>query len=49
MNGESRLLVTDELVEYEGQLVHIQDFTKLADYCRGYCLENIHQIKLRKP
>jgi hypothetical protein len=28
MNGENRLLVTDEPVEFENQLVEVQDFRK---------------------
>jgi hypothetical protein len=32
MNGENRLLVTDELVEYED---YIQDFRRITDHCRG--------------
>ena len=35
MNGENRLLVTDEPVEFEKQPVEVQDFRKITDHLRG--------------
>ena len=35
MNGESRLLVTDEPVEFEKQLVEVEDFRKITNDFRA--------------
>jgi hypothetical protein len=42
MIGENRQLVTDELVEFEKQLVEVRDCRKLTDHFRG-----IYRIILR--
>ena len=35
MIGENRQLVTDEPVEFEKQLVKVQDFRNITDHFRG--------------
>jgi hypothetical protein len=37
MTVENRPLVTNEHVEFEKQLVQIQDFKKITDLFRGLC------------
>jgi hypothetical protein len=33
---ENKVLVADELVEFENQLVQVQDFSKISNYFRGF-------------
>ena len=35
MIGENRQLITEELVEFEKQLVEVQDYRKINDHFRG--------------
>ena len=35
MNGENRLLVTDEPVEFEKYPIEVQDFNKIPNHLRG--------------
>ena len=37
MNGENRLLVTDEPVEVENQPVEVQDFKRITHHFRELC------------
>ena len=35
MNGENRLLITDEPVEFENSSIEVQDFKKVTDHFKG--------------
>ena len=41
------MLVTDEMLEFENELVQVQDFKKITDHFRGI-FENISRIKNEK-
>jgi hypothetical protein len=48
MNGENRLLFTNEPVEFEKKLVEVQDFKKIPRYFQGFWGIYLKLIKGKK-